>query len=437
MRMFTRITSDERGATAVLIAGILVFMMGFAWLAIDAGLGLDDRRGTQNAADLAALAAAWEYCNPVSGTPNAATAAQAGQDAADANGYADASPDYPQVTITNSGSTWTVDITERNDTVFGAAANAPKQIDIAATATAQCVEMGILGNYAVFGSTDQCPTGVTSGGSGFWDVDLRAGSITVMDGDIHANDDVRVQPSSGWSIGADDEITYVDAASLSGGPTGTQVFARIDEADIIDLTMAEYQLPGGARAVAADSAGDYHDFGGSTINETSITTGPMGTPLGTMNGSVLEIEQPGIYYTSGTINFSNPIRLTGDALTEGVTFVSRGLMHFKRIDNLVGYDNYASSAGPPVAMFSDYGSASCTDQAIDIDGVGAVITGVIYAPDGQVYVGSPGGSVARPTNFTHAGTIVAHWVTVDADTIQLEYRDDPTEPRQYRVELLD
>src|SRR5690606_22909010 len=40
-------TDRERGATAILVAGGLVFLMAFAWLAIVAGLGFDDRRGTQ------------------------------------------------------------------------------------------------------------------------------------------------------------------------------------------------------------------------------------------------------------------------------------------------------------------------------------------------------------------------------------------------------
>ena len=49
----------EQGAVAITVAICMVVLMGFAALAMDGGLGFDDRRGTQNAADNAALAAAW------------------------------------------------------------------------------------------------------------------------------------------------------------------------------------------------------------------------------------------------------------------------------------------------------------------------------------------------------------------------------------------
>ena len=57
-------THSERGGAAILVAISLFVLVGFAALAIDGGLGFDQRRGTQNAADNAALAAAWEACNP-------------------------------------------------------------------------------------------------------------------------------------------------------------------------------------------------------------------------------------------------------------------------------------------------------------------------------------------------------------------------------------
>jgi Flp pilus assembly protein TadG len=60
MNMHFTDNESERGAAAFLVAISLVVLVGFAALAIDGGLGFDDRRGTQNAADSAALAAAWE-----------------------------------------------------------------------------------------------------------------------------------------------------------------------------------------------------------------------------------------------------------------------------------------------------------------------------------------------------------------------------------------
>lgn len=48
----------ERGATAILVAGSLVLLMGFAAVAIDGGLALNERRQDQSAADAGALSAA-------------------------------------------------------------------------------------------------------------------------------------------------------------------------------------------------------------------------------------------------------------------------------------------------------------------------------------------------------------------------------------------
>jgi Putative Flp pilus-assembly TadE/G-like len=48
---------SERGASAILIAMAMVVLMGFAAVAVDSGLGFDDRRQQQSAADVGALAA--------------------------------------------------------------------------------------------------------------------------------------------------------------------------------------------------------------------------------------------------------------------------------------------------------------------------------------------------------------------------------------------
>ncbi|MBK5269200.1 MAG: hypothetical protein JJE47_17390 [Acidimicrobiia bacterium] len=51
---------DERGATAILVATMMIFLLGMAALAIDVGFGFNERRQDQTAADAGALAAAVE-----------------------------------------------------------------------------------------------------------------------------------------------------------------------------------------------------------------------------------------------------------------------------------------------------------------------------------------------------------------------------------------
>ncbi|MDH4118667.1 MAG: pilus assembly protein TadG-related protein, partial [Acidimicrobiia bacterium] len=60
--MLKRLRS-ERGASAILVAGSLIMLMGVAAIAVDAGAGFNLRRESQNSADLAALAAATNGMN--------------------------------------------------------------------------------------------------------------------------------------------------------------------------------------------------------------------------------------------------------------------------------------------------------------------------------------------------------------------------------------
>ena len=54
---------DERGATAIIVALLLVVLMGFAALAVDIGAGMVERRGDQTAADVSVMAGALEALN--------------------------------------------------------------------------------------------------------------------------------------------------------------------------------------------------------------------------------------------------------------------------------------------------------------------------------------------------------------------------------------
>lgn len=56
-RLADSLRSEDRGASAILIAFASVVLMGFAAVAVDAGLAFEDRRQQQSAADVGALAA--------------------------------------------------------------------------------------------------------------------------------------------------------------------------------------------------------------------------------------------------------------------------------------------------------------------------------------------------------------------------------------------
>ncbi len=74
----------ERGAVAVLIAVILVALLGFAALAVDAGMLYSEKAQAQNGSDAAALAVA-EKCAASTSDPNCSTTSQIAKDMANKN----------------------------------------------------------------------------------------------------------------------------------------------------------------------------------------------------------------------------------------------------------------------------------------------------------------------------------------------------------------
>jgi hypothetical protein len=52
-----RVRDGERGATAIMVAGALILLMGFAAIAVDAGIAYSDRRQQSSASDVGSLAA--------------------------------------------------------------------------------------------------------------------------------------------------------------------------------------------------------------------------------------------------------------------------------------------------------------------------------------------------------------------------------------------
>src|SRR5918999_2617999 len=86
---------SERGITFILFALAIVVLLGMVAVGIDGGRLYDERRQAQNAADHAALAAAFAACTSTSTDPAVllATAVAAGLASADENGYDANGPD--------------------------------------------------------------------------------------------------------------------------------------------------------------------------------------------------------------------------------------------------------------------------------------------------------------------------------------------------------
>lgn len=394
----------ERGASAVFIAVALLVLMAFAAFAVDGGLAFETRRSSQNAADLSALAAAWQACNP---EPGAGTPQQVGLDVASDNGFTHTPGGSPDVSISGGGPLWTSTISQVNETTFGQATPfAPDELTVVSSATARCIDKGILGGYAIFGQTASC-----NGDN----VDLTGSTITVVGG-IHSNDDLKIQPSgSGGSFTG--EITYRGDANLKAGISGEKFFGSALPYPI-DIETSEYE-PGGARAVAAGS--EYFPFTSDIGN----------ADLGTVSGNTLEISQPGVYYTTGDIKVNKTVVLTGDAATEGITLVAEGEIDMGSAEDLLGYDPLEGPNGPRMLLFANgNGTTACNDKDIKISGSDVTWEGIMFAPNGAIEASASGFSSVN-------GSLIGYQVNLSGSELTVQFQDDPDADPNYEVELVD
>jgi len=402
---------NERGAAAIIAAITLLVLLGFTALAIDAGVGYNDRRGTQNAADLAALAAAWEDCNPQSGSPNPEAAAL--QTAAD-NGYDDTDPDIEVVPTDLGDGRWQVDIQITNEALFGRATpNAEDEITVISSAVAECEQIPFLGGYAIFaGGPVTCNGGV--------ELDL-SGASKIINGGIHSNGEVKI-------TGADTDIN--GAVTHLGGSNytpSTQLFEALPYPVPEDLRIESYR-PGGVKAVTYDDADPNADqyFNTTTIDNNWMKNSGYADSLG---GQKILIKKSGVYYASDSIDLkqvSMAPNVRATFVTEGQIKIT-GESDFRGFDPLIGGPN-----DPGLLFFSNYkappSGPTCTGQAVDISTSGVTWTGLIYAPNGAV---TPSFSSASSLN----GSIFAYTVNVSGSDFQISWQDNPNATPDFRVDL--
>jgi hypothetical protein len=407
-----KVNPDERGAVAVIVGISLLMLMGFAALAIDAGMGYNDRRGTQNAADLAALAAAWEDCNPASASsPNPIQAART--TAAD-NGY-DHTDTNTTVDVNDLGAgQWQVDITVQNNALFGAATPyANDDVTVLSSAIAECEAIPFLGGYAIFaGAPATCNGGV--------ELDL-SGSSKIINGGIHSNGELKI---TGSSTDVNGEVTYVGSSNYS---PSTQLYSELEYP--VELSIADYR-PGGSRAlIYNDDAVPANDQYFNTAHIDNNWMVNNGYAVST-SGQKIEIQRSGVYYASDDIDLKQVSMAAGVK----ATFVTEGPIKLTGESDFSGFDPVIGGANDPgVLFFSNYlaptAGPTCTGNAIDISTSSVTWTGVIYAPHGAV---TPSFSSATSLN----GSIFAYTVNVSGSDFDISWQDNPAAIPDFKVNLL-
>jgi hypothetical protein len=408
--------SRDRGAAAITVTICLVLLMGFAALAIDGGLGFDDRRGTQNAADNAALAAAWEACNPSTTPPDPEGSALS---VAAQNGYDN---DDPETTVTVTEldtAVYEVVIGTLNDTTFGGPGAGADSVAVNSRAVASCEQEPFLGGYAIFAGAESCPNG------GAVELDL-SGSSKTIDGGIFSNGDLNLLgPPPKTSITG--PIEYRGVFNSNSGVSGEQYFGSPKDYPL-DLEISDFR-PGGAYS----SDPNYVNAMGATIDNAWMVDN--GYAVG--DNASIEIIKSGIYYTSDSGNDAIDLARispgvdpsTGDLAT--VTFVSEGSMHITgNAADVTGYAPITSGSSSPVLFFSNAGSPpDCNIIAIQFSGSNMTWTGLIYAPNGSVVMSSSSSSA----NID--GSIFAFTVNVSGSDLTITWQDDPTAEPRFIVEL--
>ena len=409
---------EEGAAAAVAIS--LLLPIGFAASAIDTGLGYATRRVEQNGADNAALAAAWEVCNPSTtfgGDPVAAAKA-----IALANGFDDAGADIT-VTVSPPGSDrFEVIISARDDTTFGRASPGAGSITVASRAVARCEAKPFLGGYAIFAGADQsCGGGV--------ELDL-SGASKIVDGGVHSNGDIE---NGGSDTVINGPVTYFGEIVGDDIP-GAQKLNGASLDYPVEIEMEEF-VPGGVRADAAAAESAYYNSGSNDITNTWMVNNGKATSL---DGDAIEITASGIYYTSGDITLTKVSAAPG----EKVTFVSdNGRIHITgEGSDLAAHEPLVGGPDDPGRlMFSSYleptAGPTCTGNAIQFSLSGVTWTGVLYAPHGQVrYSAAEAGS--GPLKTVN-GSIFAYTVNISTANFTITWKDNPAATPIYTVGLLE
>lgn len=402
---------DEKGAAAILVAVSLVLLVGFAALAIDGGLGFDQRRGTQNAADNAALAAAWEECNPRdAGAPDPVGSALA---VAAQNGYDDTDPDVV-VTVNALGTAeYEVIIQQVNDTTFAAPGVGAETLTVVSQGVATCEKEDFLGGYAIFAGADSCPSG------GAIELDLT-GSTKTINGGIFSNGDLKINGPNTTVIGT---VEYRGNFQSNAGVTAEQFFGS-PKVYPLDLDIAEFR-PGGPRQAA--NPGTYFFSAPSTAIDNNWMTS---NGHATGNNANMVITQSGIYYSPKTGN--NAIELKGVSTAPGVTvtFVAEGQIVIIGDASITGYAPLTPGAYSPLILFSNAETPpSCSTNAIQFSGSNMTWTGLIYAPNGEVQMS------ASSTDASVNGSIIGYSVNISGSDFEINWVDDPSGAPRFKVEL--
>lgn len=327
----------------VTVALSMVAILAAGALAIDLGSSFVERREVRNAADHAALAAAWAHCNG----GNAAAAASA---SVERNGYPS---DAQHFSLTDTSEGWEAEVRESVDMTFAKVIGF-STIDVSGSAIADCDDAGGGVTNAIYAFGDTCTQAI-----GKWQLDIGTQDNVVWGG-IHSNGNANVTNTPndfGPGNPPTDEFTYVSTLYSDGSDPSDfdsgypfQTAAK----GIPTWPVIEDYAPDG-RAWNSVPSSQRHYF------ERDITDA--------------DITASGLYFTTGNIDLVN------SSLDMDLTLVARGSVKISGSDSILDpfVDGVLAAGAAPLT-----GDEKCDKFQVALSGSSNAWTGIIYAPGGLI-----------------------------------------------------
>lgn len=367
-----RRSQATRGQVLVIASLAFVVLIGMLGLAIDGGRGYWERRQAQNAADHAALAAAWASCHALSPVT-------AGQQAATDNGFTH-NGTSTWVEITGGSGTWRAIVRSRLSTTFASVLGF-QTITAAGRAVARCESTSGQG-FAIFAGGTNClyPS------PGKFQIEF-GGSDNTITGAVHANGAVKVSGSNNIFDGAFTHVAYEDhhPSTIFDPPTNPEDYPNVSEEldwplEFIRNDYRDAAMAGGANMFYFD---------------------------GSVSGSDIATNGAGLYYATDKIDVDlSGMTLAVTLVSEKAVIISGSNMVLTPFmpDNLLAFSAWDVAGDPPDLL------KRCDEAGVKLSGGNNSWRGFIYAPLSQVDVNGSSTSAVR-------GSIIAWSVKVAGSSV--------------------
>jgi hypothetical protein len=376
---------NEKGQAIALMVIVLAALVAIVALAVDGGRLYYEQRTAQNAADNASLAGALALCERAN--VNTAAFGSAVTNGFNNNGTTNSvTVNNPPGQGPNAGDIEYVEVIVNSvrqssfaQVVYTGA------LESTVRAVASC-DLQLAFEHAIFGGSETCNNTVT------W-----ASSNVTINGGVHTNKDIKMTGTNNFINGDVTVVTSVDGTdgnvTYNPAPPDNPLPGEVEPYPV-PYEMVDY-APGGASALIADAAGEYH-YCDCDMNMAWF----IGEGLFVGNDLA-----DGLYYATGDIDLTNNV-----ISAPNVTLVAEGSINVNGSNQNIGH--YIDG----LLLFTDLdrpGASACSVAAISMSGSTNDWNGVIFAPNGLVTI-----SGASATTFS--GSIFSASVSLSGSNLFIE-----------------